>query len=544
MDGGRGSPDSRRGSPGGWVLAGLLLVVGLFSTFYPTLLSGFDRLQQDLGDPRLVNYLLEHGFRWVGRWPGHTSLWDPPFYYPAANVGALHDALLALGPLYWPWRVLGLLPDTAFQLFMLTVSVLNFWVAWLFMRSALSLSPTASAGAAYLFAFANPRTARMLHQQLVAGFLPVLAVLALVMAFRAPDPVGRRRWLAAFFLLWVAQMWAGFYWGWYLVLALFVAGVWALFGRSSRTAVFTILEADFVFLAAGLVVSGALVAPMILHHLDAAAQVGLHDFSTEVLPRTARWASWLYMGTPNLPYGLLQEGPLFSALPVPVEQQLGLGIGTSAVALWGLWTARSRPLVRAFLWTGVALVLVSTVLYGEFTLWKWVHAWVPGAKAIRAPARTGLVLLLPLAAGFGLAQARLEARGSHLIAALLLGVCLVEQVRFQPSFDKLAARSEVAEVVAAVPEGCEAFYAVTVPASTAPLPFRPWKYHLDAMWAGLELERPTVNGYSGFRPAGWAPLYDNVNRGPDDRARIDRSLAGWLGGNLEARVCVVEMGAP
>jgi len=131
-----------------------------------------------------------------------------------------------------------------------------------------------------------------------------------------------------------------------------------------------------------------------------------------------------------------------------------------------------------------------------------------------------------------------------LVAALLLAVCLVEQVRFQPSFDKLAARGEVAEVVAAVPDGCEAFYVVTVPASTSPPPFRPWKYHLDAMWAGLDLEIPTVNGYSGFRPARWPPLYDNVIRGLDDRARIDQSLAGWLGGNEAGRVCVVEVGAP
>ena len=288
LDGERGSPASGRGPAGGWVLPWLLLTVGLFSAFYPTLLSGFDRFQQDLGDPRLVNYVLEHGFRWVGRWPGHLSLWDPPFYFPAANVGALHDTLVTLGPLYWPWRVVGFRPDTAFQFFMLTVSVLNFWAAWLFMRRAMALSPTASAGAAFLFAFGNIRTARILHQQLMAGFLPVLALLALVMAFQAPHPKGRRRWLAAFFALWVCQMWGGFYWAWYLVLALCVAGVVALSGRSSRSAVLGVIKADFVYLAVFAAASAALVAPMILHHLAAAAQVGLHDTERGLLSARAR----------------------------------------------------------------------------------------------------------------------------------------------------------------------------------------------------------------------------------------------------------------
>ena len=37
--------------------------------FYPVFVSGFGRVPGDFGDARLVNYLLEHSWRWLLREP-------------------------------------------------------------------------------------------------------------------------------------------------------------------------------------------------------------------------------------------------------------------------------------------------------------------------------------------------------------------------------------------------------------------------------------------------------------------------------------------
>ncbi len=528
---------------GAFVFAGLLLALGLFSAYYPTLLSGFRQVQPNPGDPRLLTYVLEHGFRWLTRWPLHEGLWAPPFYFPTPDAGAFTDVLLGMGPLYWIWRWLGMAPDTAYQAFTLGVATLNFVAGYAFVRVAAGASASASAAGAFLFAFANSRTAHVLHQQVMAGYLPVLAVLCLVLLFRAESLRERRIWTGLFFACWVVQMWSAFYWAWYLVFCLFLAAVWAVASPRWRPGLVRTLRETGWAIPVAAVGAVLLTLPLVLAYLGAASQVGFRDFDIDVLPHTARLASWLYMGTPNLVYGLLQGSPPFQALPGPVEQQLGVGLVTTAVALWGLWAHRTSNLVRLLAVVGITLVVLSTVFPGGVAPWRWVHAVFPGAGAIRAPARSGVVLLLPLALGFGLALSRLEGRGRFLLAAALLAVCAIEQVRYQPSYDKLEARAQAATIRDALPSGCATFYMVNRAAPGARLAYEPWKYHLDAMSAQLDLDIPTVNGYSGLQPSGWRPLYVNTVRTDDDEARLRAALDTWLEGR-GAPACMVEVSLP
>src|SRR5687768_1748130 len=96
--------------PIGFCLAAVVLAM------HPTVLSGLRLIQTDLGDTRLNMYLLEHSYRWVRGEPSHGDFWSPPFFYPAHNTAAYTDLLLGAAPLFWAWRVLGAVPDTAFQL--------------------------------------------------------------------------------------------------------------------------------------------------------------------------------------------------------------------------------------------------------------------------------------------------------------------------------------------------------------------------------------------------------------------------------------------
>ncbi len=80
---------------------------GIIITFYPTIFSGFARLQANPEDGRVNNYILEHHWLWLNGILLHNSFWDLPFFYPTKNVLAYTDTLFSLAPFYWLWRAIG-----------------------------------------------------------------------------------------------------------------------------------------------------------------------------------------------------------------------------------------------------------------------------------------------------------------------------------------------------------------------------------------------------------------------------------------------------
>ena len=127
---------------------------------HPMIASGFGRIQTDLNDTRFFQYVLEHGFLWVRRVPGHLDLWNPPFYYPSPNVAAYADTLLTVAPLYWLYRLFGTSPDLAFGLWMVSMSVLNFGAGLLLFGKGFKFGIPATVAGASLVAFGAPRATR------------------------------------------------------------------------------------------------------------------------------------------------------------------------------------------------------------------------------------------------------------------------------------------------------------------------------------------------------------------------------------------------
>lgn len=115
----KGSPPDVRAPP---PLPPSALHLGMAMAHRPMLASGLARVQTDTGDPRLLNSILEHGYRWAIGDPKHGDFWSPPFFFPARNAAGYSDVLLGTAPAYWGWRAFGTEPDTAFQLWLLTLS--------------------------------------------------------------------------------------------------------------------------------------------------------------------------------------------------------------------------------------------------------------------------------------------------------------------------------------------------------------------------------------------------------------------------------------
>jgi len=116
---------------------------------------------------------------------------------------------------------------------MMAVLIIDFVSMALFLRNCLGFGRLPSAVGGFLFAFGSPRPAQLGHQQLLPQFFTIFALHGLFRFFE-PRKMSAKQGIHVFFLCFAAQLWAGFYLGWYLFLGLFVAAIWALCLRRYR----------------------------------------------------------------------------------------------------------------------------------------------------------------------------------------------------------------------------------------------------------------------------------------------------------------------
>ncbi len=341
--------------------------IGLMMAHHPMILSGLTTIQTDLGDSRLINYILEHSYLWVTRDAGHRAFWSPPFFFPASNIGAYSDVLLTVAPIYWGFRALGAAPDSAFQGWMLAVSAMNFGSAYLLFRRGVGFPAAAAAAGAFLMAFGAPRINQLGHQQLVPVIYCAATLFAVIRIFSRPGPSRSMRWvwwqLVALGL--AAQLYAGFYNGWFLALGLGLSGAWAVALPKLRGPFLRAVWRDALPITAACAVGAASLGPFLTHYLAAARELGARD------PTGVRWSilqpwSWLDVGPYHWLWGRSAGLALFRELPMEVEHRVGLGLVTPAVCIAGWLIGRNRPLVRIASLVALALALLATYLP---TLW-------------------------------------------------------------------------------------------------------------------------------------------------------------------------------
>jgi hypothetical protein len=504
-----------------------IAVLGLVFAFHPMIFAGFQRLQTDEGDTIFNHYLLEHGYRWVTRWPKHLSFWDAPYFHPVPNVVAYSDAMLGSGPLYWLFRVIGISELPSYQLWLMSVLALDFVAMLWFLRDSLKLGRVGSAWGAFLFAFASMRVQQLDHQQLLPHFLTVLAIQFLVRAFRAQTAGNPRTvfwrvsgWLVAAALAGIAQLYTGFYLAWFAVVAVSLVFVWAWVWLESRRRMLEFFSKSSGW--GGLVLAAAFFGiaawPLVTHYLEAAKTVGVRDLSGVVGPEMAAWG---YLGGGSWLYGWQDSLTTYARIPFQHEQRIGIGFIALPLALWGLRRLISRQAwIGAMAAAGLSLFVMTTRFQGGVSLWPFFFKVIPGAVAVRALSRVGLILLLPLSVGLASAVDTLvgwawsrpaSERGSiasKAVTVFLCAIVVLEQGRTTKSFDLNAWKDEARALSASVGPNCDTFYAESEPNPRVGV----IGFQLQAIWAASmlgEREIPTINGYSGNQPPGWALYSDS-----------------------------------
>ena len=127
-----------------------LLCIGLYLTPLNIYGPDFSKVPGDLGDARFNNYILEHNYKFF---TGQVDkYWDAPFMYPYQNVLAFSDNLLGTAPIYSLFRLIGTDRETSFQLWLLTLFILNFICCYWALNKWSGNNVLSSTGA-YIFSF-------------------------------------------------------------------------------------------------------------------------------------------------------------------------------------------------------------------------------------------------------------------------------------------------------------------------------------------------------------------------------------------------------
>jgi hypothetical protein len=475
----------------------------------------------NIGDARLNNYFLEHGYKWLSG--QEASFWDAPFFYPITQSMSFSDNLLGTLPVYSIFRFLGYDRETSFQLWFFAVFTLNYFICAYVLRR-LSLNALGAASGAFLFAFSLPVIARIGHSQLLPRFMIPVAFYFSMRYFEKPA----YRPLVYACLAIVAQFYCSMYMGFFLVLglmALFVSHImpqkdripWlhAMLGETYRTIITRLL---IVFIA---VLS---LVPLILTYRKASAEFGYRSWA-EIAQMLPRVTSYFYPASGSLLWGWLT--PIGNTLPMSWEHQIFVGaLPLAALILAPILYFRNRaePLLKTGMlaFVTVALLVLLTLYFASSSgssLYKIVMH-LPGMGAIRAVARIILMVLFPLSIVTGVVLTKLSEQrtivkrslAKFAFSLIVVTVLVCDQNVIAAHYDtysKSAAQARSLAVERLVREkGPSAKVFSYMPERSSDPPYA---VHLDAMLAAQDLNMATVNGYSGNFPRDY-DFFDNYDQ--------------------------------
>jgi hypothetical protein len=511
--------------------------IGVFMAFYPTILSGFSRMQAELGDTRLNNYFLEHSFQVAFNRGYIGSLWSPSFFYPFKNALAMSDNLWGSAPLYWLFRCFSS-PDLSFQLWMVSVTLLCF-ISFVILLRYLKVSPILSAMGGFLFAFGTPRMMQLLHQQLLPQFYMAFTILFAIQFLNHPS----NRLLILTLLFCYLQLLAGIYLGWFLLLSLPIFSVFLLYQNQDLQLKLKMYFANNILsISIILLISLFLIGLLLLPYVQMSHILGgrsIEEVSTTI-PSIFSWVSPPEASTWS---SLLLEPPLVQYLRLPWYKNLFMGFSVIGLTMLTFYIYLKEKQIlgveRAHLVKACLMIvsLIFIVSMKELDLWKFVYWSVPGASAIRGVARVSLILYfflllaILLSLDSWLKSKILNHNWKLITASLICSIALYEQILIHPtSFEKapiLALESKLQNLMV---KGCDLAY-VSFGQNENSLDMV--ANQLAAVWAGLKAGVPVVNGYSSGPP----PNYLNF-----DHIATTSDLQRWLKDDFKGQLCLISLG--
>src|SRR5665213_3238316 len=115
-----------------WLVPIIVCFIGLHFTALGLIGYDLSNIPGDLGDARFNMYILEHGYQFITHQV--TNYWGAPFMYPFKEAIGYSDNLLGTMPIYSIFRFISFDRETSFQLWIITICILNFSTAFYVMN--------------------------------------------------------------------------------------------------------------------------------------------------------------------------------------------------------------------------------------------------------------------------------------------------------------------------------------------------------------------------------------------------------------------------
>jgi len=368
----------------------------------------------------------------------------------------------------------------------------------------LHFSPLASAVGAFAFTFPMPVIAKHGHAQLLYRFLIPVGVLC----WQRFSETSRWRWIGWLALVVVGQFYISIYLGYFMLLLLAAWAIvqWRLEGwgpsgwfrqwgswREPSDRQDLIVAMCMLFLAC--------IAFVVLMHpyLHYAKTYGFSRGAAEIATMLPRPQSYLLADESRIWGGLTAN---YFTVPMRGEHQMFFGLGIIGLALVGVFRSARRQ--RWLALVSVVLLVVLTLSVQGYSLYLLL-AKLPGVNSIRAVSRISLVFTFPIAllVAMGVDAVR-GATPMWRVLVVFLGVAMVTEsvATHTVHFDSSQAREQTKQMVTQLPSPLPE-KAILFNPSQADEPF--FVTELDGMVLGQELNRPTLNGYSGNLAPGYEP---------------------------------------
>ncbi|NMC18610.1 MAG: hypothetical protein GYA38_09485 [Chloroflexi bacterium] len=490
------------------------------------------RIPGDLGDSRMVWYMLEHFYAWISG--KIDSYWNAGFFYPYPSTAAFSETMLGSAPLYALFRFLGFSKYLSYQFWLILGFMLNYFAA-AFVLVKCSLKPLAAGAGAFFFAFGMPIFGQEYHLQLILRFLVPVAGYLLWRFSQKPRFV----LLPLLFFAVVWQFYISVYTGFFLAIMLLVM----LFiiplvneGDTSRN--------PFRFWSSALVLSfkSTSIPKRILHlFLMAACLFLLVKLFMPYYVVTQKYGftrsiDYIITMMPRLESFFLADGSqiwntktwITKFISHRHEQQLFPGLSVYLLIAAGLiWNFRhvNKRFALVNLFTVVVILLLTTYNNG-FSPYVYFLS-LPGFNSIRTVCRIHLVSMWPVAVFIAtvldaLLSAPVKKINFRWVSFLLIGFMLMESLYFDhPTYEKTQAAERLSvlynqiEKKGLIVKEDSVLYVGEVPGDI------PYATDVDGMWLGLELGIPTLNGMTSNFP-------DGAVVASSDCGRIDSFIRSYM----------------
>ncbi len=501
-----------------YLFAILLFFFGLY--YYCFRILGFDLSYTpgDFGDSRFINYVLEHGYKWLrGIEP---DFWRANFMYPLKDNIAISDSMAGALPIYALFRFMGIDVEPSYQLWWLSCCILNFWLCFIAFKK-LGFNPFLSAIGAYVFAFGINNFNQFVHLQFNCKFFVPITI-ALFYEF-LKEPKQKKFILITLFT--VLQFYCSAYIAIFLIMFMLLFAIMYLSVKDNRVLFFNYLNKKLVIrLSFTIIIGLTLFMLLALPYHSMARQLGRQNYEN-ILSTMPAIFSYFLPGDSSITWDILKNSPA-KQYPIWYLHELFPGafcyLGLLAAFIHIIYAIIKKQKINFFTAFLFFICLFFILLFSKtesgFSLFKLIQI-LPGFSSMRLTSRF-MILATFLMIWLSLYYFSRLTKEKTIFLTLLLAFAVIADNLFDPqriSRSLTKSRIERTETMCALIK--KQNIANNKIIAVLNISGGSETYQLDVMLATQKLNLYTLNGYSSTCFGDLCLAYSDAEH---------KKLSGWL----------------